>query len=183
MSIMQDKNDIVQKNKICLNLVLLLLFPRYKITFTPLAIVFEKDEEKMEINKDNFDKFQQILQDMFGLKQIFKNNISYNPGNARAKALADKFKKYHQKLAKIKQSREQGQNVTILSRYISILAVGEQKDINLLLEYTVFQLFDEFQRFRLKMENDIYIQAKMAGAKDLKEADNWMKDIYSNTQE
>jgi len=31
------------------------------------------------------------------------------------------------------------------------------------------------------MENDIYIQAKMAGAKDLKEADNWMKDIYSNT--
>jgi len=58
MSIMQDKNDIVQKNKICLNLVLLLLFPRYKITFTPLAIVFEKDEEKMEINKDNFDKFQ-----------------------------------------------------------------------------------------------------------------------------
>jgi len=32
---------------------------------------------------------------MFGLKQIFKNNISYNPGNARAKALADKFKKYH----------------------------------------------------------------------------------------
>jgi len=44
----------------------------------------------------------------------------------------------------MKQSRDQGQNVTILSRYISILAVGEQKDINLLLEYTVFQLFDEF---------------------------------------
>ena len=28
-------------------------------------------------------------------------------------------------------------------------------------------------------EYDIYVQAKMAGAKDLEEVDNWMKDIHS----
>ena len=53
--------------------------------------------------------------------------------------------------------------------------------MNLLLQYSVFQLFDEFERFKLKLESDIYTQAKMAGAKGLKEADNWMKDIYFNS--
>ena len=81
---------------------------------------------------------------MFGLNQVFQNKVDYNPGNARAKALADKFKKYHEKLAEIKKTGKEGQNITILSRYISILAVGEQKDINSLLDYSVFQLFDEF---------------------------------------
>jgi hypothetical protein len=30
------------------------------------------------------------------------------------------------------------------------------------------------------MSYDIYIQAKMAGAKDLKEVEDWMKDIHSS---
>jgi hypothetical protein len=29
------------------------------------------------------------------------------------------------------------------------------------------------------MNYDIYLQAKMAGAKDLKEVEDWMKDIHS----
>jgi hypothetical protein len=34
----------------------------------------------------------------------------------------------------------------------------------------------------LKQESDIYVQAKMAGAKDLKEVENWMKDIHSDSE-
>jgi hypothetical protein len=60
------------------------------------------------------------------------------------------------------------------------LAVGERKDMNKLLQYTVYQLFDEFRRFKMKEEYDIYVQAKMAGAKDLDEIENWMSDIHSN---
>ena len=44
---------------------------------------------------------------------------------------------------------------------------------------TLNKLFDEFERFKLKMSYDIYFQAKMAGAKDLKEVEDWMKDIHS----
>jgi hypothetical protein len=44
----------------------------------------------------------------------------------------------------MKNKGSEGQKVTILSRYISILAVGENKNINDLLNYSVYQLFDEF---------------------------------------
>ena len=86
-----------------------------------------------------------------------------------------------EKLAKIKAQQQGGQKITILQRYISILAVGEQKDINALMQYNVYQLFDEFTRFSLREQSDFYLEAKMAGAKDLQEVDNWMKDIHSSS--
>ena len=49
--------------------------------------------------------------------------------------------------------------------------------MNSLANYSVYQLFDEFERFNLKQASDIYIQAKMAGAQDLKEVKNWMSDL------
>ena len=67
--------------------------------------------------------------------------------------------------------------ISILSRYISILAVGLQKDLNSLMHYTIYQLYDEFQRFQLKVQWDAYVQARMAGAKDLEEVDNWMINL------
>ena len=50
--------------------------------------------------------------------------------------------------------------------------------MNSFMKYTVYQLFDEFQRFELKMGYDIYFKAQLAGAKDLKEPEDWMKDIH-----
>ena len=55
--------------------------------------------------------------------------------------------------------------------------------MNSFLEYSVYQLFDEFERFTLKQQSDMYIQAKMAGAENLKEVDNWMGDIHSKSNE
>ena len=46
------------------------------------------------------------------------------------------------------------------------------------MQYTVYQLFDEFQRFELKQSHDTYLKAKLAGAKDLDEVENWMKNIH-----
>jgi hypothetical protein len=40
-------------------------------------------------------------------------------------------------------------------------------------------LFDEFQRFTLYLNYDLYMRAKLAGAKDLKDIDDWMGDIHS----
>jgi hypothetical protein len=52
--------------------------------------------------------------------------------------------------------------------------------MNSLLNYTVYQLFDEFKRYQLKLNWDIHLKAQMAGAKDLQEVDDWMEDIHSN---
>ena len=50
--------------------------------------------------------------------------------------------------------------------------------MNSFMNYTVYQLFDEFQRFQLKTAYDIYIKARMAGAKDLEEPEDWTKDLH-----
>jgi hypothetical protein len=68
--------------------------------------------------------------------------------------------------------------VAIFSKYISILTVGEHKDMNTFMQYTVYQLFDEFQRYQLKYAQDIYLKARLAGASELKEPEDWMKDLH-----
>ena len=46
------------------------------------------------------------------------------------------------------------------------------------MQYTVFQLKDELKRFQKKMAFDMYLKARLAGAKDLDEVDNWMDEKY-----
>ena len=41
-----------------------------------------------------------------------------------------------------------------------------------LLNYTIYQLYDIYRRYELKAGYDMYVQAKMAGAKDLKEVED-----------
>lgn len=173
----EQKNAVMQKNRNCVLMVLALIFPLYSISFSLNAIEFKKDEEEEThyIDNSNFDEFQTIISQMFDYEK--SETQDYNPGGDMAKKIADKLKKRHQRLAKAKGN--ENKKIAIFSRYVSILAVGEQKDINSLLNYTVYQLYDEFKRYELKIGYDIYIQAKMAGAKDLKEVDDWMKDIHS----
>ncbi len=177
MTMITKGNDIAFKHiKDCLQLVLFLIFPDYKIVFLPLSIMFIKDDEKHYIDKENFESFKNIVSQMFNLKQLYQDSgvKKYNPGGKQAAALAKKFQERHKKLAQIKNTSKDGEEISIIAKYVSILAVGLQKDINNLMQYSVYQLFDEFQRFRNKYEFDIYVEAKMAGAKDLEEIENWM---------
>ena len=159
------------------------MFPEYQVRFLPRMIAFVKDGQNCIINEKNFDEFQSIVKKMFCLDELGggPQKQNYDPLNAQAARIVNKIMQGREKLAQQKAQQNGGQKVTILSRYISILAVGEQKDINALLQYSVYQLFDEFNRFSLKEQSDFYLQAKMAGAKDLQEVDNWMKDIHSSS--
>jgi len=51
--------------------------------------------------------------------------------------------------------------------------------MNILLNYTVFQLFDEFNRFKLREDFNMYVKCKLAGAKDLEDVKNWMDNLRS----
>ena len=175
IAILKERNAVMQKNRNCVEMVLALIFPYYTIEISNDSIILEKDEESHSINNDNFESFKLIFNQMFSFSR--EETRDYNPSGDLAKKIAEKLKKRHQKLAELKQEKKK---IDILSRYVSILAVGEHKDLNSLLNLSVYQLFDEFERFKLKMNYDIYIQAKMAGAKDLKEVEDWMKDIHSS---
>ena len=158
--------------------VLSLIFPLYNVSVRKdkIAIILTKDNEEFEINKNNFFIFKKIIVNMFSLSSI-ESVDKYNPQGNMAKRIAEKFKKRQAQLNRLKEEMDPEKNISILSRYASILAVGLQKDLNEIMQYTVYQLYDEFQRFQLKVQWDAYIQARIAGAKDLEEVDNWMIDL------
>ena len=175
MSIMIGKNidANLKENVDSAQQVLLLLFPNNDITFEAEQIKIGEGF----INKNNFVKFKQILKEMFQLS--FKNDgvqKEYKPANSAASAIAEKLKKRHEKLAQLNGT--DSHNIQIFGRYMSIISTYQGISYLDLAQYTVFQLYDIFSRIQLKMAYDMAIQAKMAGAKDVKNPEDWMKDLY-----
>ena len=173
MSIMRSREKMEYRNSVLM--LFALLFPKSQIKVTDTEIILISSETTARINAMNYDAFKDIIIAMFGLNDSDGTTAVYNPADTRAARIAEKLER-----AKAKREQKSGKTnkVAIFSRYISILAVGEQKDMNDFLQYSVFQLCDEFKRYQKKQSFDMYIQAKMAGAKDLDEVDNWMDDIH-----
>lgn len=166
IAILREQNAVMQKNRNCIELVLALLFPEYEIQLVKDGFIFKKDNEEHKLDNTNYEEFKSIVNAIFARDK--KETTTFNPSGELAAKIAQKLQKRHQKISQDQAIKK----IDILSRYISILAVGQRKDINSLLNYTVYQLFDEFKRFELKNGHDIYVQAKMAGAKDLKEVED-----------
>lgn len=175
MSIMIGKNidSNLKENVDSAQQVLLLLFPNNDITFEAEQIKIGEGY----INKNNFVQFKKILKEMFQLS--FKTDEvqkDYKPANNAATAIAEKLKKRHEKLAQANGTDLN--NIQIFGRYMSIISTYQGISFLDLVQYTVFQLYDIFNRIQLKMAYDMAIQAKMAGAKDVKNPEDWMKDLY-----
>ena len=175
IAILKEPNAVMQQNRNCVIMVLELIFPQYAISLEDNRILLTNQDEERSIDSSNFDEFQKILIEMFAYKKDGSEKADFNPSGELAKRIADKLKQRQKKLAENKPA----QKIDMLSRYVSILSVAHQKDMNALLNYTMYQLLDEFKRAQLKMNHDMYIQAKMAGAKDLKEVEDWMQDIHA----
>ena len=160
-------------------LVLTLLFPGYEVVPAEKELILTSSSGMARINFTNFDAFKSILVDIFCMKSTNAEGEDYNPSDAFASKIAEKLKKGREKVAEKKGlNRTENQKVAIYSRYVSILAIGLQKDMNQLIEYSVYQLNDEFKRFQLKQSFDINLQARLAGATNLEEVENWMDDIH-----
>ena len=177
IAIMNDKKSV--KHKTNAIMVLTLMFPDVSFKIEKDKILLQQQENinvNSSINAFNFEEFQDIVRQMFCFN-TFSGGEKYNPADAFAQKIADKFKKRQELLAK--KSEESGRKINLFSKYVSILAVGLQKNMNELFNYTVYQLFDEFIRFQKKQEFDIHLKAKMAGAEDSEEVENWMEEIHS----
>lgn len=170
MSVMNSHEKSIHKTNALS--VLSLLFPDYEIKFEKDKMLLQKENFSSIINEQNYEDFKDILVQIFCLERDEKENV--NPADALAAKIAEKIKKGKEKVAKSKG--ESVKKLNIYSRYISILGVGN----NLIdyLNYTIYQLRDQFERFQLKENNDIYIKAKLAGAQNMEEVDNWMEDIH-----
>lgn len=173
MSMMNNKSFNTQQNRIDMMMVLTLIFPEYQIHFTQNEIALIKEDESHLLNSENFEEFKKILTAMFCLKGK-GNETDYNPSGDKAREIIEKLNKRKQKLAE----QNGDQKVSVLNRFASILAVGQKQDLNEILDYTVYQLFDQFDRFVLKEQFDIHLKAQLAGARDLGEIEDWKKDLH-----
>ena len=173
IAILRERNAVMQKNRNCVKLVLELMTPGYQVEFNETSIDLKKENEVHSLDNNNFVKFKRLLNKIAAYKKGGAQD--YNPSGRLAKEIAEKLRKRQLKLAEGKPP----QKLDIFARYSSVIAIGLCIDINQVMNYTPYQLFDQFERFMLKTAYDINIKAKLAGAKDLKEAEDWMKDIHS----
>ena len=173
MSMVNDKSFNAQQNRIDMMMILTLMFPEYQIHLKQNEIDLIKEGESHLINSENFEEFKKILTAMFCLKGK-GNETEYNPSGNKAREIIEKLNKRKQKLAE----QNGDQKVSVLNRFASILAIGQKQDLNEILDYTVYQLFDQFDRFTLKEQFDIHLKAQLAGARDLGEIEDWRKDLH-----
>ena len=176
MSIVNNKADTrIKASVISLELVLSLLFPNYQLMVMPTMLVLTKQvdgqKEQVLINNTNFEQFKGIIKSMFCLQTL--GGDGYNPANKTAEKIANKLRDRHKKLSK---KEEGSQSIDILGRYVSILALANHHTIPELMQYTVFQLFDQFRRFEKKYSYDTWFKAKLAGAQNLQDVDSWLSD-------
>lgn len=176
MSMIQEKHQESFQAKVNVLSVLALVFPTYEIYLGKdnIRLINIETQQTSEINSDNFQTFKEILTDMFCLTN--QENKQYNPSGDLAQKIADKIMLGRQKRAELAPKIGQ---IEILSRYISILAVGQNKDINELMNYTVYQLMEEFNRFTLKLHFDSWTQYRIAGATGMQTPEDWLKDIHN----
>lgn len=172
MSVMNSAESA--KHKTDAIMVLTLMFPNAKVKIDKDKILLQLENFNASINKENFSDFQKIIAQMFCLEE--NDEDSFNPDDALAQRIAEKIREGQKKRAESKG--KDTEKVTIYSKYISILSVGLHKSMIDLSNYTVYQIRDELKRFQLKQDFDMYIQAKLAGAQDLEEVENWMEEIH-----
>ena len=174
MTIVQGKDLEARQAKINMLSLLTLLFPTSEIILNKKVIQIRNVQtgETSQINQQNYDSFKKILVTMFCLTN--KDNEQYNPSGDLARKIANKIKQGREQRAKLAPEGK----VAILSRYVSILAVGQQKDMNDLMNYTVYQLMDEYNRFDLKLHYDMWQKFKIAGATGMEDPEDWFKDIH-----
>ena len=171
MSVMNSREKATHKTDAMM--ILALLFPTAKIKIEKDKILLQLENFSSSINQQNFDDFKKIINAIFCFKD--SEGDDYNPADELAAKIAEKIKEGKQKK---KSQNENIDKISVYSKYISILSVGLKKDMNIYMDYTVYQLRDEFKRFQLKQNFDIYVKAKLAGAQDLEEVEDWMEDIH-----
>lgn len=172
MMIMMDKQST--EKKIYTKTVLELLFPKAKLLFTPRSMMFQIDGENLMVDDNNFNAFQEVLKQVFCVGS--NASESFNPGNAAAKAIADKLMRARQRVAAQKAAENQG---STLSQYLSILTVGlHSMSLSDLTDLTLYQLYDLVERYYLYVNWDLDARQRLAGAKPDSKPDNWMKSIH-----
>lgn len=174
MMVINDKETVDKKEAV--QQLFLLTFPKYKVMFSPRSLIFQLENEMLTVDESNFDFLQNAMRLIFCAKNGPMDQQAFNPANAKAKEIADKLMRGRQRVAEQNGST----NSSIFSQYLSILTIGlSSMGLPDLLNLTMYQLYDLFERYMLYTNWDIDIRSRLAGAKPDSQPDNWMKNIHN----
>ena len=174
MMIMAEKEAV--EKKIAVQKVFDLIFPDYKIMFTPRSLLFQKEgQEMITVDENNFSYIQEIVKEIFCLRSSLTQSGSFNPADQKAKEIADNIARGRQRVA----AQNGETNSSMFVQYISILTVGLQSmSLQDCCNLTMYQMLDLVERYSLYTNWDIDIRARLAGASPDEKPDNWMKNIH-----
>lgn len=173
MTVMMERETI--DKRLATMQVLQLVFPDYNVLFTPQSLIFQKEDQIVTIDSDNFEALQKVLRSVFCAKNGPMDQQAFNPANEKAREIAAKLMRGRQRVA----AQNGGENASVFSKYLSILTVGlSSMSLSDLINLTMFQLYDLVERYMLYMNWDIDVRTRLAGGKPDSQPDNWMKNIH-----
>ena len=173
MTIMTEKETV--DKKLAVQQVCTLLFPKYKVMFTPRSILIVGEGQTIQIDEQNFQYLQEALSEISCMKSGPMDQRAFNPADAKAREIAEKLMRGRARVA-----AEKGQtNVSVFTQYLSILTVGvSSMSLEELTNLTMFQLYDLIERYMLYVNWDMDVRCRLAGGKPDSQPDNWMKTIH-----
>ena len=172
MMIMSEKKAIDKKFSV--QQVCTLLFPDYKVLFTPRSMLLSLKDKQFIIDESNFEVLQSVISDICCLKTGPMDQQAFNPVNAAAREIAEKLMRGRQRVA---AQKGEG-NISIFTQYLSTLTIGSGLPLQSLMDLTMYQLYDLVERYMLYVNWDMDIRCRMAGASPDGQPDNWMKNIH-----
>ena len=175
MTIFNQKEDV--EKKLAIQQVCTLLFPNFKVNFTPRSIMLLGGPTPLVIDSNNFDFLQQAIALIGCLKSSSKESQDFNPANQRAMEIAKKLMKGRQKVAQERAAREG--DSSIISQYISILTIGlHSMGLQDIMGLTLYQLYDLVERYKLFTSWDLDIKSRLAGGSPESQPEDWMKNLH-----
>lgn len=163
-----------------------LIFPDYEYEFAPGSVNFKVDGRTVgQLNPMDFEAFQTVLKNCFiPLGKNDGQEQEYNPANEAAAAIAAKLKRGNEIRAQMKA--KDNNTSSLFATYVSALSIGLAMDINVLLQYTPFQLYDAFRRYNMKEACDFYkkiCSTPLMDASKMDEPENWLGDMYVDNRD
>ena len=173
MTIMSEKE--AADKKFAVQQVCTLLFPKYKVAFTPRSVMIIGGEAPIMIDENNFEFLQAAITDICCLKTGPMDQQAFNPADAKAREIAEKLMRGRSRVAAQKGET----NISIFSQYLSIITVGlNSMSLQNAMDLTMFQLYDLVERYMLYINWDMDVRCRLAGGKPDNTPDNWMKNIH-----
>lgn len=162
-----DKKEAVKK-------IFTILFPNYNVMISPRSLIFQSQEGTLTVDESNFEFLQNMLKLVFCAKEGPMDQQAFNPGDAKAKEIAEKLMRGRERVAELKGEN----NVSVFSQYLSILTIALHIPLSNLIELTMFQLYDLIERYSLYINWDLDIRTRLAGGSPDSQPENWMKNIH-----